>query len=315
MPLHSTAVSRPLDRAENQGLDPDTNICTPVLLKGHYRRQRLAAARDGIWGTENGTCGRFTLSRIQEGEHAIMPVLCGTWGCKLCGPMKAAWLKRELQLAQVRCHLDHFWTLTVQTGSCTPRASSLLITGWWRLLRQRMNTLHGRFSFVWILEHTKNGYAHLHLLASCPATRKELKAAWSAISNGSYIVKVLPVTSGQAADYLAKYCSQQARDRTLPGMEHMRGRRFFSKSQDVQFAPFMTPGEHVELLNEGTGELHQVSTWELSAAAYWPERNRLAREHGPAVLERVQGVPMAVFPANLRPSVPRQEPPRLTAPP
>ena len=224
-----------------------------------------------------------------------MPVLCGTWGCKLCGAMKAAWLKRELKLAQERYGLDHFWTLTVQTGGCTPAASSRLITAWWERLLRGLKKRHGRFSFVWILEHTKEGYAHLHLLVSCPAGRKEIKAMWIRISNGSYIVKVLPVTSGQAADYLAKYCSQQARDRVQPGMEHMRGRRFFSKSRDVEFAPFMTPGEHVEVLNQGTGEIHQVSTWTLCAAPYWTERRRLALEYGPPAVERVQGVPMAVF--------------------
>lgn len=267
-----------------------------------YRRQYRAAARDGLWGEQECGCGGSVLEKRSDGELAVIPVLCDTWACKLCGPRKAAWLIRELKLAQERYHLDYFWTLTVWTEQCTAERSYELVKYWWSLLRRRLGRAYGKFSFVWIQESTKAGYAHLHLFCSLDVTWAELSALWLEVTGGSYIVDVEPVESERASSYLAKYCTEQARQRAEPGYGHLKGKRFFSKSADVQFGPFrQSQGEEVEVPDHyagtvwETGETVRVKAWQRVSIPYW-ERVRQLRGRGlvPGLVQ-VQGVPRVIF--------------------
>src|SRR6185312_1369423 len=239
-----------------QRLDPDQNNSTEVKKeRGHYRRQYLTTARNQIWGTEAGTCGVRTLWRHEDGDYRIMPALCGRWTCLLCGPMRVAWLKRQLTQAQERYGLAYFWTLTVWTETMPAKWSDWAITAAWNRLRTTLVRRFGPLSYVWIREHTKRGYAHLHLVADLPIERADLSDLWREASGGSYVVDVQPVETQYVADYLSKYCTQEATTRNEPGMEHMKGRRLFSKSRDVRFDPFRAPGAKVEVTDPDTGEI------------------------------------------------------------
>jgi hypothetical protein len=277
-------------------LDPDQNNSNQRrLLRGHYRRQYMEAARNGLWGTEAGTCGVRTMWRIEDGAYRIMPAVCARWTCLMCGPMKAAWLKRELNLARARHCLDYFWTLTIWTETMPAAWSDLAIAKFWNNLRTKLVKYYGRIAYVWIREHTQQGYAHLHLLCDLPIEQSDLSDLWKESSGGSYIVDAEPVESDQASDYLAKYCTQEATARAQPGMEHMRGRRLFSCSRGIKFAPFKAPGTRVEHLDEETGELTMRSAWRIMTVPYWSEHRRLVRAHGPPIIERIAGQPSATF--------------------
>jgi hypothetical protein len=265
----------------------------------------------------------------EDGEVLrVIPVLCDTWGCKLCGPRKAAWLIRELAAAQARHGLGFFWTLTVRVGSCSAEESSRLITRWWDNLSRRLRRQFGKFSFIWIMEHTEAGYAHLHLLVSldlaaiapveASARRADIaawldrrKAAelgsspvawslafvsneWREVTGGSYVVDVAPVESERASKYITKYCSQQARQRAQAGYEHLQGRRFYSTSRDIQFAPFRTAGATTERLDTDTGAIEEVSEWRRIEVPYWEFVEAKKRSMTPAV-QRVAGVPFVEF--------------------
>jgi len=163
------AVQIAVEGALARPLDPVENICPQDtdFRPGKYRQQYRAAARDGVWGQPGSSyCGASCIFRVQDGKLQLLPVLCDTWGCKLCGPRKAAWLIRQIKQSVERYNLRFFWTLTVKTGDCSREESVRKITYWWHKLHRRLGRRYGAFSYVWTLELTKRGYAHLHLLTS-----------------------------------------------------------------------------------------------------------------------------------------------------
>lgn len=299
--------------AHARALDPVEIFCPPLvgLHRGMFHEQYLAAARNGIWGRAGSSCGGTCLVRQRGVIVELIPALCGTWSCPLCGPKKAAWLKREIQAAQVRYALSQFWTLTIGTSSCTAEASSAVLKHGWHLLHRRLVRAFGPFSYLWTHELTKAGYGHLHLLCSLDLAAQApadagvrwsaisswldpakaaalgntpaawalawLSQAWRECSGGSYIVDVAPVESASAGSYLAKYCTQQASLRALPGYEHLHSQRFFTKSRDVQFAPFLAPSED--------------GGWVPWARPYWDAVGVLRSLGGVAPIQRVQGSP------------------------
>lgn len=296
--VHGSTAAAAAEPTCAHALDPVENISaqpSPTYEKGMYRRQYRAAARNGIWGREGATCGAGVLEKREDGELAVIPILCDTWACPLCGPRKAAWLIRELAAAQKRYRLDYFWTLTVWTEQCAPEASYALVKHWWDNLSRRLRREHGSFSFVWIQESTKAGYAHLHLFTSLDVPQAELSAMWLEVTGGSFIVDVEPVSSERASSYLAKYCTEQARLRAEPGYEHLKGKRFFSKSRDVQFAPFRTEGAREEVIDFETGEVRHVSQWRRRDVPYWERVEHLAARGLVAQLVQVHGVPRIVY--------------------
>lgn len=261
-------------------LDPYKNNCPQdgaqkSLTRGHYRRQYEAFATSGAWGHEWSRCGRMTLMKQEGATITVVPALCGCWTCELCGVRRVAWLKEQIGLAVPRYALRWFWTLPIDTKSCTGPESFALVTRAWHALCKALQKVYGRFSFVWTVEATKRGYAHLHVLTTLRVSAHELHDRWHTASSGSYMVKALPVNDKRVANYLAKYCVQQATLRRQPGWESLKGRRLFSKSRDVQFEPF-TP--------EGDG------SWQVVDRPYWDLAARL-RQEGHVLAERTKGVP------------------------
>lgn len=258
-------------------LDPYKNICTDRgdYAPGRYRKQYEQAATNGAWGQQWGTCGKRSLLRTEGGVTTLLPALCGCFGCQLCGVRRAAWLKEQIGQAVPRYDLRWFWTLTIWTESCTPAESFALATAAWHVTRTRLGEAHGRFSYLWTIEATKAGYAHLHLLAALDVPRVELSERWRSATHGSFIVDVQPVRSDRAANYLAKYCIQQATIRRELGGDELRGKRLFSKSRNVHFEPFRSPGD---------------GSWAMIERPYWDMAAEL-RSRAPVLSERVQGVP------------------------
>jgi len=299
VPMSAASLPAPLEpasprvaarRAPQGRLDPVENICksltgreepcaaAPPVGDGRYRRAYLAAARSEGWGQAGARCGQRTMVCAEGGTVRIAPQLCDTWACKVCGPRRVAWLKRQLGAAVERHGLEQFWTLTIWTKTCTPVESFEVATRAWHKLRTRLQQVHGRFSFVWTIEATKQGYAHLHLLTSLPISRRELSDRWCQASGGSFVVDTQPIASTKASNYLAKYCVQQATLRQDPAWAQLAGKRMFSKSRDVQFEPFRTR-------SEGAG-----GTWEVWERPYWDAAAKL-RSVAPVASERVAGVP------------------------
>jgi hypothetical protein len=248
----------------------------------------IAAPRDGFWGTSAGTCGTAVLVRRRpDGALVILPALCDAWACPLCGVRKAAWFKRELAAAQVSHALNTFLTLTVNTNSVSAVASARFIKKWWNTLRVGLARDYGRFSYVWAHEDTKRGWSHLHFLTTLQVEPAALSTRWRHVTGDSFIVDVQPVESDRASDYLAKYCTEQATLRATPEYAHMVGKRFYSTSRDIHFAPF----------RNGVDAEEDAGDWSRIPVPYHELVNRL-RAKGAEVTQRLAVVPGSIVQAD-----------------
>lgn len=275
-----------------------------VLERGHYRRQYRDHARVSSWGTEKQGCGCSVLVRLRDGHVEVRPVLCDTWGCPICGVRRAAWLKKHVQQSVWRYRLIRFWTLTVSTQGCTAAQSYRVVKAAWNRLHAVLRKHYGAFSYVWVRETTQRGYAHLHVLTSLTITQRELKNRWFSASRGSHQAKVEGVTDEGAANYLAKYVSQEATERRRAWTADGERDRNYGKSGDVRFPCFRCGEEHPTARKEGGKVVHvpcprpdDYVAWLRWAQPYKEAVELLERV---ARVERAElaGVPAAVLSAD-----------------
>jgi hypothetical protein len=247
--------------------------------RGEYHEQYLNAATDGIWGEQEHRCGGSTLVRYHaDGTVDLVPALCGCWACRLCGPMRAAWLKRQIVGAVEHGQVQHFWTLTLRRLIDDPMPEDIIqandfLTRSWNRLRTKLAALYGRHTFVWTREHTKAGWPHLHLLTSFQLEPGELSALWLEATGNSWIVDTQPADSQRAATYLAKYTTQEATSGMRP-----KYARAFSRSRDLVFESFRPHSE-------------DPSAWSLVAKPYWLMARNFATAGREVIRQKLRGVP------------------------
>lgn len=210
----------------------------PKAGDGRYRKQYREHAATTPWGTEPQGCGASVLVRVHDGQVQINPILCDTWRCGLCGPKRAAWLKREVHAAVFGYRLKYFWTLTLSTKRCTAAQSFGVVTKAWHHVRRNLTRDYGPFSYVWVMEVTQQGYGHLHLLTSLDISQKELKRRWFHATDGSHQVKAEPAASDHAANYLTKYCAKEAHERRKQGNDGLCHKHVYGKGRDVRLPCF-----------------------------------------------------------------------------
>jgi hypothetical protein len=184
-------------------------------------------------------------------------------------------LKREIQNAIERHNLTRFITLTLRTEG-SPVESYDAVTAAWNRLRTTLRARYGAFSYIWTVEPTQAGYAHLHILTNLDIDTGELSKRWKKATGGSWRVSVGEVKSQGVASYIVKDAVRFADMRLDREWSELRGKRVFSKSQDIQFAPFR---------GSKTG-----GGWRVWDRPYW-QAARALRDSTLVVQERTSGVP------------------------
>jgi hypothetical protein len=116
---------------------------------------------------------------------------------------------------------NRFLTLTWRPTPGATRDEELTgIRHAWKSFRKRLKRYHApsQVSFCLIVEFTKAGAPHLHVLLNCPYTpQKWCSANWSALTN-SPIVDIRAVRNvARAAKYLTKYLTK---DIAVPSRHH-----------------------------------------------------------------------------------------------
>ncbi len=259
------------------------------LQPGHYHRQYLAASRSQGWGELGSKCGGTVLLRVDEvtGQKTLIPALCKQFSCRLCGPMRAAWLKRNIKKAQVENNLHQFVTLTLQVKGRTSQESFKAIGGYFHTLQRALDRRHEkhygykwRMSYIWTVEPTKRGIAHLHLLKNGQDTPSEISECWHKATGDSYIVEAEEVSTARAGDYLCKYVTKQAGIKGTLGYEFLHHKRLFGKSADVCFEEFIVPSDK--------------PGWTRLNVPYWQAYREMAAS-APVVKARHLGVPSSTF--------------------
>lgn len=168
----------------------------------------------GLGNTESTICPNWTY-RTGTIAHGAIPIQdrtvhgyavitgCGKWECEVCGRKKAGKLLKRLSLYTP----TKFITLTVRPGENeTPRQAfkrtSSKVTPLFKKLKRKP-------TYCRIVEATKAGYPHYHILANMSYVPKEdLSEAWAKLT-GAWVVDVKQVSTKQVARYVTKYLTKQ----------------------------------------------------------------------------------------------------------
>lgn len=136
--------------------------------------------------------------------HAIS---CKRWGCEYCGPRKAAKLSFKVDAAKpnrlVTLTVDpKFWDSPRAAYDGTRRKLPKFVT--------RIRKHHGEFEYLRVLEVTKAGWPHYHMMVrSGYIPQPEIKAVW-AEQTGATIVDVRRIYKAEhARRYCLKYLCKQ----------------------------------------------------------------------------------------------------------
>jgi hypothetical protein len=155
-------------------------------------------------------CGENCLSRHDLGAVVAVSLRCRAWTCPDCADGR----KKQL-IAQ--CHRGSpstFLTLTLRrVPGQQPNIAALTMTRAWRLLRLRIMRRYKlkRLPFAAIMEATKAGWPHLHiLLRSVWLDQKWLSEQMSDIADSPIVWIERIDHRARVNAYVAKYCGKAA---------------------------------------------------------------------------------------------------------
>lgn len=167
-------------------------------------------------------CPNGTIAVTADRAVKLIPAFCGSWSCSQCGPRKA----RRLRGRIARTNPSRFLTLTLKPspGQTASQLLAIANRAWsilWRRIRRRFP--HARLGYAKIIELTKAGTPHLHILVESPYIPQTwISAQWRELT-GSYIVDIRKVGSRRAlVGYLTAYLTK--------AMEVPKGHRKWSAS-------------------------------------------------------------------------------------
>lgn len=153
-------------------------------------------------------CRSYTLVKTLDAAVYAKCLKCRSWGCEHCQPVR----RRQL-MAQASSGLpERFITLTIDPAvGGDPESRLRLLSHAWKVIIKRLRREHpsADIEYMAVVEATKNGEPHLHILARCPYVPKKVLSNWMRELAHSPIVDIRKVTGvKQAVQYVAKYISK-----------------------------------------------------------------------------------------------------------
>ena len=134
---------------------------------------------------------------------------CRCWTCEHCQPVRRRGLIANAIAGQPRT----FITLTIRTDEqVNPIHQARQLTRAWRLIRLRwQRRAHLKsIPFISVMEATKAGRPHLHVLARAPYLDQRILAAWAAEIIGSPVVWIERIDAHRStAAYVTKYVGKE----------------------------------------------------------------------------------------------------------
>lgn len=186
-------------------------MSTEKTQKSQDGSQRLLVASEGGFRREMQCCPiarTYTAISIRLEATVIIAVECGRWSCQHCGKKKVA--KYALRVKEAAP--NKLITLTVNPARWgSPReaydGTRRKVSDLTKVLRKS----YGEFEYFRILEVTKKGWPHYHLITRSPyIPQAELSDLWRQLT-GAPIVDVRMIKKvGDVYWYVVKYLAKQA---------------------------------------------------------------------------------------------------------
>lgn len=217
-----------------------TNFPQGVQKEPPRRKTNVRAGAERKAAVEKGTpkCPNGTLVLQHPPAAKLVPSLCRKWNCPSCGPRKARRLRKRLS----KTRPNRLVTLTLRPEpGLSPRDHLAIANRAWSVIWRRLRRKHGpkAAGYAKIVELTKAGTPHLHIIVDCPwIEQRWLSAAWRDLT-GSFIVDVRAVTRKRGiAGYLTAYLTKALE--VPPGMRKWSASRQWVPPEE---SPPLEPGE------------------------------------------------------------------------
>lgn len=232
-------------------------------------------------GTNLVTCPRqSTVSFFSSEDSAfhMVRIVCGTWACDYCGPVKRAKLSVRIKLAKP----NRFVTLTAAADQTkTPREVYDQTRRQISELAKTYRRDGKEFEFCRVLEVHESGYPHYHLIVRSPwLDQKELSHRWCHFTE-SYIVDVRKLSNDKKGiNYVMKYLGKQ---------EHVpftNRRVSYTRNFFVKEPPQPKSERVVSDVERWSGSIEDVTQYEFPEHA-WEKVNQwhwIGRFNGPGVV-------------------------------
>jgi hypothetical protein len=149
-------------------------------------------------------CGVGSLVYDSESHVDIKPSACRSWGCETCGPVRKAKCEIHMRLGQP----DKFLTLTCrpEPDQTPTQRRGVMGKAFAELMRMWHRHTGRKPEYYVVVEETKRGEPHLHVLMRADPVPQRLIAEWWKKLTGWFVVWVKDVKdASKHARYLGKY--------------------------------------------------------------------------------------------------------------
>jgi hypothetical protein len=156
-------------------------------------------------------CGKLSLRGVPPTAdlEKFIGLTCKCWNCPRCGPRKANRYRKAIGTLAEAHRLSTLLTLTLDPKKLNGEDSTLYINRIFRHFRVYLKRkLHRSPQYIRILEHQKNGNAHLHILLNAYIPQAWISSAWASLGGGK-IVDVRHVSMQKVSHYLSKYLTKE----------------------------------------------------------------------------------------------------------
>jgi len=154
-------------------------------------------------------CTQWSL--VKHGQHvsAAKMLYCRSWNCEICRPKR----KAQLLARAASGNPTRFVTLTAsKAAGSSPRDRLRVLAHAWRTVVKRLHRLHPStpIEYLCVVEATKAGEPHLHILYRGPYIPQRTLSTWLTALASSPIVDIRAIRSQrEVIRYVAKYISKK----------------------------------------------------------------------------------------------------------
>jgi predicted RNA-binding protein with RPS1 domain len=150
--------------------------------------------------------------KIKDSKETIIklcPFRCHSYFCEHCFLIKRTRLRNKIQ-SVFKNGRWRFLTLTLDRKLYSNEIAIQKMNYFFNLFWKRFKDNNQRFSYFKIVEFTKNGMIHLHILINKYLKINEIRDVWRSIT-GSFMVWIVDIKNkGMLSLYLSKYLSKSS---------------------------------------------------------------------------------------------------------